>query len=351
MLVDPDPPTPKLPQDLTMMRRRKLAWTAILLGAFAVAVWANNSSWLHGAGGDRHGEAGPRSMTLLAHRGVHQTFSREGLTRDGCTATRIHPPTHNHLENTLASMEAAFGAGASIVELDIHPTTDGHFAVFHDWTVDCRTEGKGVTRTHSLAALKALDIGYGYTADGGKTFPFRGQGVGMMPSLDEVLARFPGKRFLINIKSNDPVEGELLAARLARLAPAERALLMAYGGDRPIAKLREKLPDIPVMSVASLKRCMMRYIGVGWTGYLPEACRDTLLLLPVNIAPWIWGFPHRFIERMRAAGTSVFVSGRFEGGEFTTGIDDEVLLRQLPAGYDGGVWTNRIEAIGPLLKN
>ena len=120
--------------------------------------------------------------------------------------------------------EAAFDAGADIVEFDIHPTTDGHFAVFHDWTVDCRTEGNGVTREHTLAELKALDIGYGYTADGGKTFPFRGKGVGLMPSLDEVLAAFPGKRFLINIKSNDSGEGTMLAQHLARLSPAHARL-------------------------------------------------------------------------------------------------------------------------------
>src|SRR3954451_6364224 len=106
---------------------------------------------------------------LLAHRGLAQTFDIAGVDNDTCTASRIHPPEHPYLENTLASMEAAFRAGADIVELDIHPTTDGHFAVFHDWTLDCRTDGKGVTRQHALADLKALDVGYGYTADGGPT--------------------------------------------------------------------------------------------------------------------------------------------------------------------------------------
>ncbi len=56
------------------------------------------------------------------------------------------PPTHGYLENTIASMQASFEAGADIVELDVHPTTDGRFAVFHDWTLDCRTDGHGVTR-------------------------------------------------------------------------------------------------------------------------------------------------------------------------------------------------------------
>jgi glycerophosphoryl diester phosphodiesterase len=333
-----------------MPRRRTLARIALSVGLIALAVWANNSSWLYErvAGGSDGGR-----MTLLAHRGIHQTYSREGLTNQTCTGERIAPPTHGYLENTLASMEAAFAAGADIVEFDIHPTTDGQFAVFHDWTVDCRTEGKGVTREKSLAELKALDIGYGYTADGGQSFPFRGKGIGLMPSLDEVLARFPDKRFLINIKSNDPAEGELLTARLAQLAPDGRALLMAYGGDRPIGALKEKLPDMPVMSVASLKRCMLRYIGVGWTGYMPEACQSSLVLLPVNVAPWIWGFPDRLIARMREAGTSVFVTGPLGAGDFaggTSGIDDEPLLRRLPAGFGGGVWTNRIEAIGPLVK-
>jgi glycerophosphoryl diester phosphodiesterase len=324
-----------------MSLSRTLGRTGLVIGIFALAVWVNNSSWLHAAGEGR--------TTLLAHRGVHQNFSHEGLKNDTCTAERIFPPTHGFLENTIASMEAAFKDGADIVEFDIHPTTDGQFAIIHDWTLDCRTDGKGVTREHSMAELKALDIGYGYTADGGKTFPFRGKGVGLIPSLDEVLARFPGKRFLINIKSNDPAEGDLLAARLARLAPGQRALLMAYGGDRPIGRLREKLPDMPVMSVASLKRCMMRYIGIGWTGYVPASCRGSLLLLPVNVAPWIWGFPHRFVERMRAAGTSVFVTGIYGGGNFSIGIDDEQLLARLPAAFGGGIWTNRIETIGPLV--
>ena len=100
-----------------------------------------------------------------------------------------------------------FQAGADIVELDLHITKDRQFAVFHDWKLDYRTNGTGVTRDYTIAELKSLDVGYGYSADGGKTFPFRGKGVGLMPSLDEVLAYFPERSFLIHVKSNDPKEG------------------------------------------------------------------------------------------------------------------------------------------------
>ncbi len=123
--------------------------------------------------------------------------------------------------------------------------------------------------------MKALDVGYGYTADGGKTYPFRGRGVGMMPSLDEVLDAFPDRRFLINIKSNDPDEGAKLAERLRQLPAERQARLMVYGGDAPIAVMRRELPDDPAMSRATLKQCLLRYLAIGWTGYVPAACRNS----------------------------------------------------------------------------
>ena len=178
----------------------------ILIGLvlFAGAVYVWNASWR---------VAPPEGeVQLIAHRGVHQTFAREGLTNETCTAERIFPPAHGFIENTLPAMRAAFEAGADIVELDVHPTTDGHLAVLHDWTVDCRTDGSGVTRERDLAYLKALDVGYGYTADGGETFPLRGTGVGLMPELEEVFAAFPDGRFLVNYKSNEPREADMVAA-------------------------------------------------------------------------------------------------------------------------------------------
>jgi glycerophosphoryl diester phosphodiesterase len=312
-----------------------------LVAALALALVMNASFWARSKA----------PMTLLAHRGLAQTYAREGLTSDTCTAARIHPPEHPYLENTIASMQAAFAAGADIVEFDIHPTSDGHFAVFHDWTLDCRTNGTGVTRTHTLAELRALDIGHGYTADGGKTFPFRGRGVGLMPSLDEVLAAFPTRRFLINIKSNDANEGDLLGARLLQLPAEERARLMAYGGERPIARLAERVPGMRVMSRRTLVDCATRYLALGWSGHVPDACRNTIVLMPVNMGRIAWGWPDLFFERMRAANSEVFVTGPYASGDpGTSGIDTEDDFARLPEGFNGGIWTNRIDRIAPMVR-
>jgi glycerophosphoryl diester phosphodiesterase len=153
-----------------MRRHPRLGAVLIGLIVFAGAVYLFNASFLAPlpSGG----------VHLLAHRGVHQNFELNGVTNDTCTATRIRLPIAPEIENTLPSMQAALDLGAGVVELDVHPTTDGQFAVFHDWTLDCRTDGHGETRSHDMAFLKTLDVGFGYTADGGQSFPLRGKGKG-----------------------------------------------------------------------------------------------------------------------------------------------------------------------------
>lgn len=313
----------------------------MILAALVILIYLNNSSlFVKQRSGD---------PILLAHRGLAQTFAMEGIENDTCTAERIHQPEHPYLENTIASMNAAFQAGADIVEFDVHITQDDQFAVFHDWTLGCRTDGEGVTRDYTMAELKKLDIGYGYTADGGQTYPFRGKGIGQMPSMTEVLEQFPDKSLLINVKSSDPAEGELLAAYLSKLPKQQQNLLAVYGGDEPIAALKERLPELRVMSKDTMKSCLLSYLSVGWTGYMPAACEHTQLHIPNKIAPLLWGWPDKFLNRMEQADTRiVIVAG--DGSDFSGGFDTLEDIKKLPDHYTGGIWTNRIDRIAPLYQ-
>jgi glycerophosphoryl diester phosphodiesterase len=324
-----------------------MRWLRRILIALVVvggAIYLFNASWrVAPPAGD---------VQLIAHRGVHQTFNRADLANDTCTAQRIDPPTHGYFENTLPSMEAAFAAGADIVELDVHPTTDGQFAVLHDWTLDCRTEGTGETRSYDMAYLKTLDIGYGYTADDGQTFPFRGKGVGMMPELKEVLAAFPDHQFLVNYKSNEVREGDMLAALLAQHPEWRHAVWGAYGGDPPTFRAAELIDGLNVWSRKGLVNCLLQYEGLGWLGVMPEACRNTKVMLPINVAPFVWGWPNLFLERMRKAGSDVILLGPYGAGDpGTAGIDTPEQLAQVPDGFSGFIWTNKIETTGKLAND
>jgi glycerophosphoryl diester phosphodiesterase len=324
------------------MKARKKVLRNILLALFLLGIlfFITNTSIFSGPVEEE--------PLLLAHRGVHQTFSMEGIENDTCTAERIFEPQHEYLENTIPSMKAAFEAGADIVELDVQPTTDGEFAVFHDWTLECRTDGTGVTREHTMAELRALDIGYGYTADNGKTYPFRGKGVGLMPTLGEVLQAFPDKELLIHIKSDDPEEGRLLAKYLKDYDFGNSSNISVYGGDNPVAALKEEMPVMRVISKATMKSCLYPYIAIGWTGYVPESCENSQLHIPEKIGPFLWGWTGTFYERMEEVNTRVIlVAG---DGDFSEGFDKVKELERIPDRFTGYIWTNRIDLLGPAMK-
>lgn len=317
-----------------------LIWGVFIL---IVGAFAYNFSWFD----DPHREGPPR---LIAHRGVHQTFNHEGVENDTCTASRIDTPTHNYLENTIPSMQAAFTAGAEIVEIDVHLTPDNKFAVFHDWTLDCRTDGHGVTEETPMPTLQTLDVGYGYTADGGATYPLRGKGAGMMPTLEQVFAANPNRKFLINFKSNRADEGQALVDFFAAHPEWRSQLWGVYGGAAPTDATLKAIPDLTGYTRDSLLACAKDYMLLGWTGIVPDTCRNTTVAVPANYAWVIWGWPHKFTRRMEAAGSNVILIGPMENGDIgSTGIDSVTDIKRIPEGFGGYVWTNRIELLGPAL--
>lgn len=318
----------------------KKRWIVLgALGAFIGGVLLYNASFWARPAGDH--------MMLLAHRGVHQ-YMAPPPDRNTCSAA-MEAPTHAFIENTIPSMRAAFDLGAEMVELDVHPTTDGEFAVFHDWSVECRTDGEGVTRELSMAYLRTLDVGYGYTADGGQTFPLRGQGIGLMPTLREVLTTFPDQRFFVNFKGSDPREGDLIADYLDSFPEARPERLIFFGA-APSNRLHELRPAWRTTSRERAKSCVIGYVLTGWYGAIPQACRNSLVGAPVNYAWLAWGWPNRFLERMQSVGTEVMLIGPLENGELTGNIDDAEGLARVPDNWRGWVETDRIEVITPLAQ-
>lgn len=318
-----------------MRKRKKLTIGAAVL---AVGVYINNASWTTGP---PDGE-----MTLLAHRGVHQTYHRNDLNNETCTAERIDLPTHNYLENTIESMQAAKKFGAQIIELDIHMTTDGEFAVFHDWKVDCRTNGSGETRKHSMTELRALDIGYGYTADGGKSFPFRGKFVGQIPTLRDVLEQVQDVRFLINLKSRSKKQANAL---IEYLNEEDWKRLIFVGHPDPLTILQSQKPDIIYVSRQATKACLKSYLLTGWTGHVPKTCHNMYVSVPANLRYLAWGWPHKFESRLNAVGSRSMLVGDL-GSHLAGGIDQQRDIERIPDGYTGIVYSNKIEFVGPKLR-
>lgn len=307
----------------------------IIVFLFLLFVWANNTSLFSPIP-----KGGPK---LLAHRGLAQTFEIEGLKWDSNTAEMIHTPEHPYLENTIPSMEAAFSHNADMIEFDIRLTKDEKLAVFHDYLLEYRTEGIGLVSETNMEDLEKLDVGYGYTADGGKTFPFRGKGVGLLVSAEKILKTFPDKNFLIHVKDGGEKSGKLLVNLIKSLYSKCPDGFGFYGEDKAMSVIKAEFPNARTLSMATLKKALLAYELIGWTGYIPESIRNTQIHIPLKYAKFLWGWPNKFLNRMDSVNSRIIlVNG---SGKWSEGFDTETEINLIPRSFNGYIWTNRIDKV------
>lgn len=278
---------------------------------------------------------------ILAHRGFSQSFDVTKVNNNTCTAKIIAPPKHQYIENTIASIQASFEAGVEIVEIDIQPTADNQFVLFHDWSLACRTNGKGVTHKQTLDYLQSLDVGFGYTHDFGKTYPFRGRGMGLMPDLNHVLKIFQNKKLMLNFKKNSASDGRNLARVLQKLPINQQKNIMIYSkGNKAIDAIKEFRLGVKTMSKIGLKKCLQNYMLIGWSGFFPPSCKNTIIIIPINYSKYFWGWPQKIYHQAKQHNSEIILVGPYAGGDHIPGIDSVQDFQKIPADFQGGVWTN-----------
>ena len=145
-------------------------------------------------------------------------------------------------ENTLAAFSHAAALGADVLEMDVQAARDGAIVCIHDTTVDRTTNGGGRVDALSLQELRELDAGYSWSDDGGRTHPFRGQGI-RIPALEQILAAFPEKRMIIEMKNPTPSLAPALCSLLRRAGFPQRHLVASMD-EQAVAAFREACPEI-----------------------------------------------------------------------------------------------------------
>jgi glycerophosphoryl diester phosphodiesterase len=70
-----------------------------------------------------------------------------------------HRGNHSHAhENTLTALQNAIDAGADYAEIDVRRTTDGHYVLMHDQTVDRMTDGHGAVKELTFSQTQQLRV-------------------------------------------------------------------------------------------------------------------------------------------------------------------------------------------------
>ena len=152
-------------------------------------------------------------------------------------------------ENTLYGFERAAALGVDVIETDVRATSDGEVVIMHDEHVERTTDGAGRVPTLTLAELKRLDAGYRWTADGGRSFPFRGQGV-TVPTLREVFAALPSMRFNIEPKQSNPPIVAPLCRLIREYGMTDKVMVAAFSGST-LEQFRRECPEVATSASAS----------------------------------------------------------------------------------------------------
>ncbi|MEL7446618.1 MAG: glycerophosphodiester phosphodiesterase family protein [Pseudomonadota bacterium] len=290
---------------------------------------------------------------LIAHKGIAPVADSAKASADGCRATEIEEPYTYHVGNSRAGIQRAGRLGAAVVEVDVSPTADGEMVLFGDATLDCRTNGTGPVRSATLEELRALDIGYKYTADGGATFPLRGEPNGRMPTVEEGARAIPDRTsMLFHFMSDDSAEADLLAQKLkaAGRDPVEKEDGF-YGPAAPVARIKDLFPQAWAFDLEGAQQCSSDYVMMAWIGVMPDSCTNGTMLIPVDGQFFYWGFPNRLIERMEAVGGRVIITGPDVPGQPISGLNLPEQLTDIPDTYNGYVWIEDTLNIVPYLYN
>jgi glycerophosphoryl diester phosphodiesterase len=148
--------------------------------------------------------------------------------------------------NTMYAFEHAAALGVDVLEMDLHITKDGVLILMHDETVDRTTDGKGLIEEMTLAEIKTLDAGHGWSPDDGGTFPYRGRGI-KVPTLEEVLQAFPGYRMTIEIKKTECSMAAPLCDLIRGHGMQDKILVASFHDER-MEKFRQVCPEVATSS-------------------------------------------------------------------------------------------------------
>lgn len=245
-------------------------------------------------------------MNILLDPNAHPVIGHRG--------NRAHAP-----ENTLESLMQALALGVDAVEFDLRVSRDGVLVVMHDPTLERTTNSTGLVSARTVAELRSIDAGAKFTADDGRSFPYRGRGIGV-PTFDDVVETVREVPMIIELKI--PETTELIRAAVKRHNIAHRVVVAGFdsktvhplrGEDFPLGATTEDsirlLPAAFMRRPAATKQFHTVNIPPTWNG-LPVPFRLlTRSLKSQRIPIHVWTInTAREAERLWDAGVCGIIS-------------------------------------------
>ena len=235
-------------------------------------------------------------------------------------------------ENTIAAFDRGMAAGADGLELDVRLSRDGVPVVHHDDTLERTTNAVGPVSALTVDELARVDAGHQFVVNG--DFPFRGQGIGV-PTLEEVLRRYPGAPLIIEMKGDSADLAEAVVRVVRKAGALEHAMLSSFSM-RTVRAARNASRDARTgASTSEARTALWR----SWLGLAPRRPEYYGFQLP-ETAGRLRVVSRRFVRKVTGAGLSVSVWV----------VNEEADMRRLLAWGVTGLITDRPHIAVPIVK-
>ena len=160
---------------------------------------------------------------------------------------RGYPKKYN--ENSTEGVEAAFRAGATHAEIDVHLSADGEVVIMHDATLDRTTNGSGSISQMTLEEIRKYKIIDNVMLAGQSEIP-------ILSDMLKILQKeeFSDKLIILEIKENSVPLLAAIEEILANYPSVRDRLLFITFYENLLPELAEMMPDIPRGFLDSLSR-------------------------------------------------------------------------------------------------
>ena len=160
----------------------------------------------------------------------------------------------------MVAIDNGMALGSDGLEIDTHLSADGIPVVIHDPTLDRTTDRTGPVNALTAAELARVDAGFRFEVD--SLFPFRGKGHGI-PTLDDVLAKHPHARIIIEMKGGDPKLARAVGASVLKAGAVGRTCVSSFQ-QTSIDTIRAEHPEITTSASVREARWTLHRSWVRW---------------------------------------------------------------------------------------
>lgn len=140
------------------------------------------------------------------------------------------------------------------------------------------------------------------------------------------------------------------AMLLAQLPPQAMDRSAFIGEERAVAMIGELQPTAWAFSIPGARGCAADYWLSGLWGSVPASCRNNTMLLTLDdLGYTLWGWPNRFLARMKDANVHIIIAADVVDGQIM-GLTDVTQYGDIANSFNGYIWVENISELGPALR-